>query len=103
MDSQIGSSYNFKSENTRQFNGCILKNIFHIYLDDTDVSGLAQPISPKSSQNLIPSNTKTGKLFLQQSLVIAEIVNIDLVEVAIDLKIVISGKKNNKQCFIANP
>ena len=87
------SSYNFKSKNTRQFNSCILKNLFHKYLDDTDVSGLTQPISSKSSKNLVPSNTKTGKLFLQQCLVIVEVVNIDLVEVAINLKNVISGKK----------
>ena len=86
------SSYNFKSENTRQFNGCILKSLFHIYLDDTDVSGLTPPISTKSSKNLLSSNTKTIKLLLQQGLVMVEIVNIDLVEVAIDLKVVISGK-----------
>ena len=88
------SSYNFKSENTRQFNGCILKSLFHIYLDDTDVSGLTPSISTKSSKNLVSSNTETIKLLLQQGLVMVEIVNIDLVEVAIDLKVVISGKSN---------
>lgn len=75
LDSQL--SYNFKSENIRQFNGCIFKNLFHIYLDDTDVLGLTPPISPKSSKNSFHSNTKTGKLFLQPGLVIVEIVNID--------------------------
>ena len=88
------SSYNFKSENTRRFNGCILKSLFHIYLVDTDVSGLTPPISTKSSENLVSSNTKTVKLLLQQALVMVEIVNIDLVEVVIDLKVIISGKSN---------
>ena len=67
---------------------------------------LTPPISPKSSKNPVPSNLKTGKLFLQQCLFIVEIVSIHLVEfrksVAIHLKVVIS-EKNNEQYFIANP
>ena len=62
------SSYNFQSKNIRQ-----------------------------SLKNPVPSNSKTGKLFLQQGLVIVDFINIDLVElrksVAIDLKVDVSEKK----------